>query len=609
MCKKFKFQEKTVNNFNFSNIKITGGFWKQKQDLVRDITTKAVYNRFKETGRIDSFNFDSGVKAHFFWDSDVAKWIEGVAYLTKEKREEELEKIVDEIVDYIEKYQDECGYFNIYHMTVEPEKQFKIRDNHELYCLGHLIEAGVAYYEATGKDKLLKLMCKYVDYVEKRFVIDADAGFTTPGHEEIELALVRLYEITGNKKHLDLAKFFVDKRGSESETLTNWAAFMYNQSHAPVIAQKAAEGHAVRAVYLYSAMADLALKYNDEELKNACKAIFDDIVNKKMYITGGIGSSGYGEAFTVPYDLPNLFAYSESCAAIGLVFFAKRMMLIDTDAKYADVIERILYNGFLSSISLSGDEFFYTNPLELLPYMRTKDVSYSVENPHHLPQTRRQKVFECSCCPPNIVRFMPVISELIYTTENDTIYVNQFIESKAQLTLGDKKVTIEQKTAYPYDGKVEITVTGAPCTLAVRIPSYSDKKDNTIKGYKHFQIHNEKILVDFHMKPRFVVANPEVVADADKCALTVGPVVYCMEGVDNEGHLRSLILDTKSEIVQGINETLGVPTLTLDAYQRKPSDKLYSYTAQTYKTKATLIPYFAFANREECEMQVWHNFR
>ena len=268
-----------MNNFSFSNVKITGGFWKQKQDLVRETTTMAVYNRFKETGRIDAFNLDSGVKAHFFWDSDVAKWIEGVAYLTKEKREYELERLVDEIVDNIEKYQDECGYFNIYHMTVEPEKQFKIRDNHELYCLGHLIEAGVAYYEATGKDKLLNLMCKYVDYVEKRFVIDADAGFVTPGHEEIELALVRLYEVTGNQKHLDLAKFFVDKRGSEADTLTDWTAFMYNQSHAPVREQYTAQGHAVRAVYLYSAMADLALKYNDEKLKNACKAIFDDIVN------------------------------------------------------------------------------------------------------------------------------------------------------------------------------------------------------------------------------------------------------------------------------------------------------------------------------------------
>ena len=316
-----------MKRVDFSSVKINGGFWKQKQDLIRETTIKAVYNRFKESGRIDAFNLDSGIEAHFFWDSDVAKWIESVAYLTSEKREPRLESIVDEIIDNIEKYQDECGYYNIYHMTIAPEKRLKIRDNHELYCLGHLIEAGVAYYNATGKDKLLKLMCKYTDYVEKRFKIDKDTDFETPGHEEIELALVRLYEATGEKRYLDLSKYFVDERGNH-EGLADWTDFMYNQSHLPVREQKTAEGHAVRAVYLYCAMADLALKYNDEGLKNACITLFDNITTKRMYITGGIGSSAFGEAFTVDYDLPNLMAYTESCAAIGLALFAHRMLLI-----------------------------------------------------------------------------------------------------------------------------------------------------------------------------------------------------------------------------------------------------------------------------------------
>ncbi len=598
-----------MKRVDFSSVKINGGFWKQKQDLIRQTTIEAVYNRFKESGRIDAFNFDSGIEAHFFWDSDVAKWIESVAYLTSEKREPRLESIVDEIIDNIEKYQDECGYYNIYHMTIAPEKRFKIRDNHELYCLGHLIEAGVAYYNATGKDKLLKLMCKYTDYVEKRFKIDKDTDFETPGHEEIELALVRLYEATGEKRYLDLSKYFVDKRGNH-EGLADWTDFMYNQSHLSVREQKTAEGHAVRAVYLYCAMADLALKYNDEGLKNACIALFDNITTKRMYITGGIGSSAFGEAFTVDYDLPNLMAYTESCAAIGLALFAHRMLLIENDAKYSDTIERILYNGFLSSFSLSGDEFFYCNPLEILPYMLTKDRCVKNKNPLWLPVTRRQKEFSCSCCPPNITRFVPSIGGLIYTSDESTIYLHQYMQSKAKITLNDKTVEIEQKTNYPYDGRVEIKV-NAPCTLAVRIPYYC-REESEQNGYRYYEITDTStpIILDFDMTPRFVSACSEVLADADKCALMRGPIVYCSEGVDNEGHLRSLVLDTSSAIEEGISDTLGVPTLTLDAYQKNPSKSLYvSKINDNYKTKATLIPFFAFANREECEMQVWHNYR
>ena len=594
---------------DFTSIKINGGFWKEKQDLVREITINAVYDRFKESGRIDAFNFDSGVKAHFFWDSDVAKWIESVAYLSTEKREPALEAIVDEIVDNIEKYRDECGYFNIYHMTIEPENRLKIRDHHELYCLGHLIEAGVAYYKATGKDKLLKLMCDYTDYVEKRFKIDKNTPFTTPGHEEIELALVKLYDVTGEKRYLELSRFFVDERGTKSEELCDWMGRSYNQSHAPVREQDTAEGHAVRAVYLYCAMADLALKYNDEALKNACRKIFDNIISKRMYITGGIGSCAFGEAFTVDYDLPNLTAYTESCAAIGLAFFAHRMLLLENDAKYADTIERVIYNGFLSSFSLDGDKFFYCNPLEILPYMLTKDTSQNEKNTLHLPVTRRQKEFECSCCPPNITRFVPTIANFMYTCDDDTIYVHQYMQSEAKINLGNRCITIEQKTLYPTNGKIEIKVS-APCKLAVRIPFYCRGEGEN--GYKIFEITDPSspICLDFDLTPRFVCANPEVLADADKIALVRGPVVYCMESVDNEGHLRSIVLDTSSQITESENAELGVIALTLDAYQRKPIVSLYSTKINdTYKTKATLIPFYAFANREECEMQVWHNYR
>ncbi len=599
----------------FSDIKITGGFWKQKQDLVRSVTVNAVYDRFFETGRFDAFKCDKSnpIKPHIFWDSDVAKWIEGVAYLTKEKREPSLEKIVDDLVDEIEKNQCEDGYFNTFYITVEPENRFRFRDCHELYCLGHLIEAAVAYYEATGKDKLLRLMCKYADLVERAFKIEGSTGFSTPGHEEIELALVRLYECTSEKRYLELSKHFIDKKGYEADPLTAWSEYSYFQSHKPVREQETAEGHAVRAVYLYCAMADLALKYNDDTLKNACKKIFDNISEKRMYITGGIGSSNAGEAFTVDYDLPNLIAYTESCAALGLALFAHRMLLLENGSKYADVVERAIYNGFLSSISLDGKAFFYTNPLEILPYMLTRDTSVKEKNPLHIPNPQRQEVFDCSCCPPNIVRFIPSIANLMYTYDESTIYIHQFMESKASIKIGEHVYEIEQKTDYPYDGKISISVKGGAIIVAVRIPHWCESyKGETKNGYAYFDINDTStgISLDFKMKPRFVYSNPEVLANAGKCAVICGPLVYCMEGHDNEAHLRNIVLDTSSEIYSGYNDKLDSPTVLIDAYTKEESNELYSFAKPKYKKiKATLIPYFTFANRGVDEMQVWHLYK
>ena len=603
-----------MKRVDYSNIKITGGFWRQKQDLVRDVTVKAVYDRFAETGRFDAFKCDPNapLKPHIFWDSDVAKWIEGVAYLTREKREVELEKIVDSVVDEIEKNRDECGYFNSFYIAMEPQNRFTYRDCHELYCLGHLIEAAVAYYEATGKDKFLKLMCDYTDYVEKVFKIDGSAKFETPGHEEIELALVRLYECTGEERYLELSKHFIDKKGEEKEMLTGWANLAYCQSHKPVREQDTAEGHAVRAVYLYCAMADLALKYNDTGLTTACKRIFDNISKKRMYVTGGIGSSVEGEAFTTDYDLPNLVAYTESCAALGLALFAHRMLLLESNAKFAHVVERAIYNGFMSSTSLDGRGFFYTNPLEILPHMLSCNTSVGNKNPLRLPQPQRQEVFECSCCPPNIVRFIPSIANFLYTHDDKTVYVHQFMESKAKFTVGDKEIEIEQKTAYPYDGKVEIKVSGGDVRIAVRVPEWCDCYKAQSNGYMYYFTKDGEAVIslDFQMKPRFVYANAEVLADAGKCALTCGPLVFCMEGCDNEHHLRNITLDTEGSLELGFNEELGVPTITVDAYARKSVGELYSFSRGVLvKTKAKFIPYYAFANRGITEMQVWTQYK
>ncbi|MBQ9120735.1 MAG: glycoside hydrolase family 127 protein [Clostridia bacterium] len=600
-----------IQRVDYSKVQITGGFWRKKQELIRDVTVQAVYDRFKDTGRIDAFRCDKNapVEPHFFWDSDVAKWMEGVAYLLRARPNEGLERILDELVDEIEKNQDADGYFNIYHTVVEPQNRFKIRDHHELYCAGHLMEAAVAYYEATGKRKFLDLMCKYADYIERRFKIDRDAAFVTPGHEEIELALVRLYETTGERRYLELSRFFVDERGVREEKLMDWTAPCYHQSHQPAREQFTAEGHAVRAVYFYSAMADLALHLNDTALKTACERIFDDIVEHKMYVTGGLGSSFAGEAFTVPYDLPNLIAYTESCAAIGLVFFAQRMLLLTNDAKYADVIERVLYNGFLSALSLDGKAFFYCNPLEIVPYLHDRDRS-TTHKSLTLPQMQRQEVFGCSCCPPNIVRFIPSLSGLIYTQDETAVYVHQFMESKAALSVNGRDVTVEQKTCYPSDGRVTLSVRGGDVTLCVRIPAYTRAAytGELTNGYVTFHLHDgEEVTLDFDLTPRLTEANPNVVFDAGRCAVERGPVVYCMEGVYNGSNLRDIRIRLDAAFTEGFDETLGVPTLSVDAFRRKPRAELYSPVSREREAvTARLIPYYAFANRGETEMQVWH---
>ncbi len=604
----------SMNKIGYQHTVVTGGLWKHKQKMVRDTTVYAVYERFKETGRIDAFKCDwkEGMphRPHIFWDSDVAKWIEGVAYLTKLKKEPKLERLADKIIDNIEKNQGDDGYFNIYYTAVEPEKRYTDRSCHELYCAGHLIEAAVAYYEATGKRKLLDCMCRYADHIEKRFKIDRDTAFVTPGHEEIELALVRLYDCTGEERYLELAEFFIDERGKRQEKPTDWSNSLYDQSHKPVREQYEAQGHAVRAVYLYCGMADIALKTGDVELRRACERLFDDIINKKMYITGGIGSSSCGEAFTVAFDLSNLLAYTESCAALGLALFANRMLRLDPDSKYANTIERIIYNGFLSSVSLDGKAFFYENPLEIIPYLHTRDVSRT-HHSMHWPQMQRSQVFSCSCCPPNIVRFISSLADLLYTDDGHTLYVHQYMQSKTVIDRKGTQICIEQKTRFPESGKVCITVTGADTRIAVRIPDWCENyTGETVKGYAYFDVKDgESLSFDFGMKVRLIEARPEAVFDCRRYAVMKGPVVYCMESVDNGAYLRDICIDGRARFITDRDVSLGVPVLRVRAYRRK-YDKdapLYSVKHDSdIVTQAKLIPYYAFANRGVCEMQVWH---
>ena len=603
-----------IKTVDFSKTDITGGFWKQKQDLVRKTSVKAVNYRFKETGRFDAFKCDwkEGMprRPHYFWDSDVAKWIEGVAYLTQKKREPRLERLADETIDLIEKNQGEDGYFNIYFTVVDPESRFKNRDWHELYCAGHLMEAAVAYYNATGKRKFLDLMCKYADYIEKRFKIDEDTEFVTPGHEEIELALVRLYEATGERRYLELSEFFINSRGKQDEMHIDRMKNSYTQSHLPVREQTTAEGHAVRAVYLYCGMADIAWQTGDAELKKACETLFNNIVDKRMYITGGIGSSSCGEAFTVDYDLSNLLAYTETCAALGLALFANRMLRFEADSRYSDTVERVIYNGFMSSMSLDGKSFFYENPLEVIPYLHTRDTSVK-SGSIHWPQMQRLEVFDCSCCPPNILRFIPSIANMLYSESEDTIYIHQFMQSRTEIERNGKTIVIEQKTRYPESGRVEIKISGGDTRLAVRIPGWCDGYEGeTVKGYAYFDVKESQTLsFDFKMRVKLIEARPEAVFDCGKFAVMRGPVVYCMEAVDNGDILRDIRLSARSRFKYGKHEELGVPKLTVKAYRRQRDDgspMYYERKEQLVETEATLIPYYAFANRGITEMQIWH---
>lgn len=434
-----------MNNINFRQADIKNGFWGKWQEINRKVTIYSVMNRFKETGRFDAFKCDwkQGMpnKPHFFWDSDVAKWMEGVSYILDKNEDDMLEQEVEALIDEIEKNQDESGYFNIYFTVIEPENRFKRRTDHELYCAGHLIEAAVAYYETTKRDRFLKLMCKYADYIYQVFVEEQSADFVTCGHEEIELALIRLYRCTKNKKYLELALFFINQRGNNSkDTFYDFTNSRYDQSHLPVRMQFTAEGHSVRACYLYSAMADLAKETEDKELLYACQRLFDNITSKRMYITGGVGQSHIGEAFTVDYDLQNKNAYAETCAAIAIVFFAQRMLALEIDSKYSDIVERAMFNGILSGLSLDGDSFFYENLLEIDLSLKDKDVSIKPQHRMRMPITQRVNIFSCSCCPPNLNRFLASIGDYIYSKDNDTYFIHQYISS----SMNDGDMQIEQ---------------------------------------------------------------------------------------------------------------------------------------------------------------------
>lgn len=547
---------------------------------------------------------DNAFHGWVFQDTDAYKWLEAVGYTLQKKQDCELEEKANELVELICNAQLDNGYLDTLYIINDRDKCFtNLRDFHELYCFGHLAEAAISYYHGSGDRRLLDATERFADLICDTFNDNGKHGYG--GHEIAEMALVKLYEETGKKKYLDTAEFFINERGKkpyyfdiEQGKETACDNYFYNQAHREPRKQNEAVGHAVRGVYLYSGMADVAKFKNDDELFTACKRLWESITKKKMYITGGIGATVDGEAFSFNYDLPNDLAYAESCASIGLIFFAKRMSEADGKSDYCDVIERALYNTVLAGMSDDGKAFFYVNPLEVLPEASHKDSRKA-----HIKPVR-QKWFSCACCPPNIARLIASLNEYIYAENENTIFIEQYIGSVAECD----KAVITVKSDYLTNGKVKIDVINKESfALAVRIPEWCDtfsiNKEYVLKnGYVHIAITEDtSIELYFSLKPRLIKCSNRVRASVGKAAVMRGPFVYCAEEVDNGNNLQLLKLKADSTF------RLDGDMLITDGLRETADDCLYSrYTpANEEACEIRLIPYHKWGNRGENEMSVY----
>lgn len=617
-------------SFCMRNFKVAGKLNREKREKGAAFEAPQYTFRGFEALPEDMDHLEDKFYGFVFQDSDFSKWIEAVGYSLTQHPDPELERIADGAIDIVCAAQQEDGYLDTYYIINGRDKTFSnLRDHHELYCFGHLTEGAVAYYEATGKDKLLKAAQRFADYIVNYFGPEEGKCKGYPGHEIAEMALVRLYSATGEKKYLDLSRFFIDERGKqpyyfdrehpEEVKPGEELRYQYHQAHLPVREQEEAVGHAVRAVYLYSGMADVARLTGDESLYRACEKLWDSIVSEKLYITGGIGGTHIGEAFSFPYDLPNDTAYAETCASIGLVFFARRMLEIRPDAKYANVMERALYNGILSGMALDGRSFFYVNPLEVNPEACHKDARKAHVKPV------RQKWFGCACCPPNLARLLSSIGSYACTENEDTLFVHLYMGSVLSKKVNGQKVDVCMESGFPWDGNVKIRVraAGSQFRLALRIPDWctgyavkgiEDAKTTIRDGYLYVEKNWEEedcLELSFPMDVRLMAANPKVREDIGRVAVTRGPIVYCLEEADNGKNLHLLSLSAAARPAV-CDETIckePVRTIELSGFQRVPgkTSGLYQPWMSESKTAVSLkfIPYYTWANRMENEMQVW----
>lgn len=604
--------------------------WEAMNDLIEGAESSHCIENFKIAAGESEGEFYGAV----FQDTDVAKWLEAVGFTLATQKDQQLEQVADEVIELIGKAQCEDGYLNTYFTLKAPEKRWSnLCEGHELYTAGHMMEAAVAYYKGTGKKRFLEIVMKFADLICNTFGKEEGKIHGYPGHQEVEIGLIKLYEITENKCYLDMAKYFIEVRGvgenyflKEMQKTDFQHIFpefkdydpCYSQSHLPVREQQTAEGHAVRAVYMYCAMADLAKYYDDESLLQACLKIWDNITTKRMYITGGIGSSGILERFTTDYDLPNEYNYSESCASIGLALFGLRMAQITKNAHFIDVVERSLYNTVLAGIALDGKSFFYVNPLEVWPKACIKRTSKEHVKPI------RQKWFGVACCPPNIARTLASLGQYIYTVDDNTLFVQLFISNRTSVDLGGDKIQVQLDTNFPTENMYTLKIIEPyqPINIALRIPDYAQDYKVIIngqvadyeihKGYAYVTINKEsEIIVTFVASPRWIYANPAVRADIGKVALQRGPLIYCLEERDNGENLSALYVDTTKKINE-IPSIYWQGIIDLEVAGKRVEETVWDATKLYHTSKPTLvnttlhaIPYAYWNNRGVGEMLVW----
>lgn len=628
------YKDYPITAVDIKNVELTDEFWLPKIKTVQNTTIQFGFDKCQQEGRMDNFLIAGGKMQGKtrgkmpFDDTDVYKLIEGASNSLISSPNTELETYLDSVIAIIKVGQELDGYLTTWHTIdadnppatwVKPGPRWKSESmSHELYNAGHLYEAAATHYVATGKRNFLDIALKNADLLVKTFGPEPDKLKIPPGHQIVETGLVKLYKLTGKEDYLKLAKFFLDQRGLNTTGREVYGA--YSQDHMPVTQQKEAVGHAVRAVYMYAGMTDVATIYGDQSYMNAVEALWENTINKKMYITGGLGARHEGESFGENYELPNKTAYSETCASIGDVYWNHRMFMRTGESKYYDVIERTLYNGLIAGISLDGDEFFYPNPLE-------SDGQYAF----NFGASTRQPWFDCSCCPTNLVRFIPSLPGLIYAAQDDNLFINLFASNKADVKLSNTAVTVSQETNYPWNGNVSITIdpeAASDFTLKLRVPgwarnevapgdlySYINKNSTRaiikVNGKKvNYNIENgyvgisrkwnkgDKVELELPMEVRRVATNEHVKDNQNMVALEYGPVVYCVEGIDNGNSLSNLVLADNVKLrVEKRNDLLnGVNTITA---------KLPALRTGAKEQKLLAIPYYTWSNRGVGEMKVW----
>ncbi|MEX0854021.1 MAG: beta-L-arabinofuranosidase domain-containing protein [Bauldia sp.] len=620
----------------FSDVSVQGPFWRERLDTVLTRTIPSQYRQLESHGILESLSIPQpppplriprarhNFTTQIFWDSDIGKWIEAASYALSHRRDATIEAQIDQVTELLARAQLPDGYLNCWYIGREIDKRWtNLRDNHELYCAGHLLEGAIAYFLATGRRRLLDVLLRYVDHIASVFgpLPGQKRGYC--GHQEIELALIKLYHVTGDRRHLDLAAYFINERGRQphyfdeearargEDPKSFWAkTYDYNQSHKPVREQDKVVGHAVRAMYMYGAMADLAADLGDESLKRACEVLWEDVTSKRMYVTAGLGPAAANEGFTTDYDLPNDTAYAETCASVALIFWAQRMLNIDLDGKYADVLELALYNGALSGLSRDGVHYFYENPLE-------SDGS-----------RRRWEWHTCPCCTMNVSRLVASVGGYFFSTADDALAVHLYGGATASVSFGGRKVNITEESDYPWSGAIRVLVnpdTPTEFTLKLRIPGWVrqpslrvngeeiDVASITSSGYAGIRrrwADGDVVELDLPMPAERIYAHPNVRMDIGRTCLKRGPFVYAVEQADNTVPVDRVMLARSAGVQSVFRDDLFDGTVTLVADGKAMSDNgdasLYRSTPPAVAAATwTAIPYFLWSNRGPGKMLVW----